>query len=297
MWRSYRAGEPVQFPRIHQSCRIQLSLLKERRRILFQQRHLPPEPMGPKVRVARLRDTCVALLQFRVCARSVRTSPCIPRVPHVATTSRPSVPQVRPRCAPELAASSLRRPLVRRCASRLPQACCAATPPLWTCSAAPRCPCARCRNRMASSVSRCPKWKRLFRIGLALSTLESLRQRVALLRRARGRALMEESLGPEPRGRVGPAVIKAQARLDRVRSEMIRRLDERIVVLNRKLDRRLARGEAAQARSAERRCRHDPALPALPTRRLRHLKQNSLPVTSRLRQEVGGRRVRLQPHA
>ena len=86
-----------------------------------------------------------------------------------------------------------------------------------------------------------------------------------MLRRARGTALMEESLGPEPRGTVASAVTKAQARLDRVRAEMIRLLDERIVVLHRKLDRRLARGEAAQARSAERECRHDPALPALPT--------------------------------
>jgi hypothetical protein len=261
LWRSYRAGEPVQFPRIHQFCRIRLSLLKERRRALFQQHHLPP--MGPRVRVPRLINACVALLQFKVCARTVRAAPCIPLVPHVATTSRPSAPQQRPRYAAQLAASNLRRPLVRRCAFRLTQAC-GATLSFWTCSAAPCCPCARCLERMASSVSRCPRWKRLFRIGLALSTIGSLRQRVALLRRARAAALLEASLGPEPRGTVASAVTKTQARLDRVRAETIRLLDERIVVLHRKLDRRLARGEAAQARSAERECRRDRALPALP---------------------------------
>ena len=112
-----------------------------------------------------------------------------------------------------------------------------------------------------ADASRCPRWKRLFRIGLALATKDSLRYKVALLRRARAAALLEESLRPVPRGSVASPVARALTRQDRVRAEMIRLLDERIAVLHRKLDRRITRGEAAQARSAERERLHASAVP------------------------------------
>ena len=112
-----------------------------------------------------------------------------------------------------------------------------------------------------ADASRCPRWKRLFRIGLALATMDSLRYKVASLRRARAAALLEESLRPVPRGSVASPVARALMRQDRVRAEMIRLLDERIAVLHRKLDRRITRGEAAQARSAERELLHASAVP------------------------------------
>ena len=99
----------------------------------------------------------------------------------------------------------------------------------------------------------CPRWKRLFRIGLALATIDHLRRKVALLRRARAAALLQASgVTPAPFGSVAAPVAAAMAREDRVRLEVIRLLDQRIAVLHRKLDRRLTRGEAAQARSVER---------------------------------------------
>ena len=98
----------------------------------------------------------------------------------------------------------------------------------------------------------CPRWKRLFRIGLALATIDHLRHKVALLRRARAAALLQASgVTPAPSGSAAP-VAAALAREDRVRLEVIRLLDQRIAALHRKLDRRLTRGEAAQARSVER---------------------------------------------
>ena len=113
-----------------------------------------------------------------------------------------------------------------------------------------------------ADASRCPRWKRLFRIGLALATIDSLRYKVASLRRARAAALLEEGrLMPVPRGSAASPVARALMRQDRVRVEMIRLLDERIAVLHRKLDRRITRGEAAQARSAERERLHASAVP------------------------------------
>ena len=119
---------------------------------------------------------------------------------------------------------------------------------------------------MASSAdaSRCPRWKRLFRIGLAFSTMGSLRHRVAtvaLLRLARAAAQLEESQRPALRGSVALPVSRRSARLDRESAEVIRLLDMRIASLHRKLDRRLTRGEAAQARSMERERLHASAVP------------------------------------
>ena len=104
-----------------------------------------------------------------------------------------------------------------------------------------------------ADASACPRWKRLFRTGLALATIDSLRSKVALLRRARAAGLEQaRSVMPVPPGSAAPPVARALMRQDRVKKEMIRLLDERIAVLHRKLDRRITRGEAAQARSAER---------------------------------------------
>ena len=190
---------------------------------------------------------CVALPQFKICARTV--APCIPLAP-----------QQPPLCAVKHAAS-LRLSVVCRCVPLLPRPRCVA-PLSLTCSAARWCV-ARCLERMASSAdaSRCPRWKRLFRIGLAFSTMGSLRHKVALLRLARAAAQLEEGQRPVLRGSVALPVSKRAARLDRESAEVIRLLDMRIASLHRKLDRRLTRGEAAQARSMERERLHASALP------------------------------------
>ena len=103
-----------------------------------------------------------------------------------------------------------------------------------------------------ADASRCPRWKRLFRIVLAFATIDSLRDKVAVLRRARVAALRQEgNARPVPFGSAASPVARALKR-NRVRMETILMLDDRIVVLYRNLDRRITRGEAAQAMSAER---------------------------------------------
>ena len=82
-----------------------------------------------------------------------------------------------------------------------------------------------------ADASRCPRWKRLFRIGLALATIDCLRFKVAELRRARVAVLRQEcTRRPVPFGSAASPVVGALARQVRVRKEMIKMLDERLVV-------------------------------------------------------------------